>query len=279
MKDKNFKRSDIGFFEKHRISWQAILAGVSVAVGVQLFFSLLGIGIGASTVDPLSESRPFESLGIGAALWMGISCIISLGVGGWVAGRTATTLSKTLCSLHGFVTWCVATALSLYFLTTSVGGVLGGSANVFGRSLLQMGEVSASGASQTMNNLPVSRMLNNLLTGNDQALRNTARETAITYLMNSENLSRTEAEARIVQLQSSIATTGETASQNAREMGDKVATGVARASLWGSVFLLLGAISATVAGSLAGRKEADLYLEAEEESTFVRNRNAPLESL
>ena len=50
-----------------RISWGAVLAGVIIVLIVQLLLSLLGVGIGASTIDPMQGDTPRAStLGIGA---------------------------------------------------------------------------------------------------------------------------------------------------------------------------------------------------------------------
>ena len=55
---------------------------------MQLVLSLLGTGIGLSTVDPLRYSTPDAStLGMGAGIWFVVSSVIALFTGGWVAGR------------------------------------------------------------------------------------------------------------------------------------------------------------------------------------------------
>src|SRR2546421_10345994 len=59
------------------ISWGAIFAGVVIALAVQIVLSLLGIGIGASTIDPLNQQNPGKGLGIGAAVWFVISSLIA----------------------------------------------------------------------------------------------------------------------------------------------------------------------------------------------------------
>ena len=41
-----------------RISWGAALAGVAIALVTQLGLSLLGVGIGVSTIDPLTGDTP-----------------------------------------------------------------------------------------------------------------------------------------------------------------------------------------------------------------------------
>ena len=46
-----------------RISWGAVFAGALVALVVQLALSLLGLGIGMGTVDPLEEANSTASPG------------------------------------------------------------------------------------------------------------------------------------------------------------------------------------------------------------------------
>lgn len=48
-----------------RISWSAVFAGVLVATVTQLVLTLLGIGLGLSTIDPVQERNPTEGLGSG----------------------------------------------------------------------------------------------------------------------------------------------------------------------------------------------------------------------
>lgn len=118
-----------------RISWAAVFAGVVAALAVQLLLSILGIGIGASTIDPLVEQNPMSGVGIGAGIWFVISSLIALFAGGWVAGRLAG-MPRTLDSmLHGILTWGLTTLLLFYFLTTTVGALIGGTFRVLGSGL------------------------------------------------------------------------------------------------------------------------------------------------
>lgn len=118
-----------------RMSWAAVFAGVVVALVVQLLLSLLGIGIGASTVNPVEEQNPVSGLGTGAGIWFGVSSLISLFAGGWVAGRMAGIPRRVDSLLHGVLTWSVATLLLFYFLTSTVGSIIGGTFRVLGSGL------------------------------------------------------------------------------------------------------------------------------------------------
>ncbi len=72
-----------------RISWSAILAGVVLAMVVSLLLNLLGTAIGSASIDPMQEADPLSGIGTGAGIWVVVSSVISLFVGGWAAGRLA----------------------------------------------------------------------------------------------------------------------------------------------------------------------------------------------
>src|SRR5690606_13671551 len=95
-----------------RDSWQAILSGVAVAIILQLALNLLGLSIGASTIDPLYEQDPLQiEFAAGVVLWMAASVLLSMCAGGWVAGRMPGMLDQTDGILHGIVTWAVVSFL------------------------------------------------------------------------------------------------------------------------------------------------------------------------
>src|SRR5262245_900727 len=85
-----------------RISWGAVFAGLAVALVIQITLSILGIGIGLSTVN-FENNNP----GIGevvrnsAAIWLVFTALVSLYVGGCVAGRLAGLPRRQDALLHG----------------------------------------------------------------------------------------------------------------------------------------------------------------------------------
>lgn len=87
-----------------RISWSAVFAGVLVAIVVQMLLTLLGLGIGLGTIDPLEERSPMAGLGTGSAIWYIISSLLSLFVGGWIAGRLASAPRLFDGVIHGVLT-------------------------------------------------------------------------------------------------------------------------------------------------------------------------------
>src|ERR1700752_5113977 len=66
-----------------RISWGGIWAGVLTVLGTLLFLTTLGLAIGVSAADPGNTDA--SALGIGAAIWSGLSLLIALFIGGMAA--------------------------------------------------------------------------------------------------------------------------------------------------------------------------------------------------
>ena len=120
-------------FHFRRVSWGAVFAGMVIAVVVQLVLSLLGAGIGLSTIDPLRYNTPDAStFGLGGAIWWVISSVVALFSGGWVAGHLSGSPDKTDAVLHGLLTWGVAAIVTVYLLASIVGSVVRGGASVVG---------------------------------------------------------------------------------------------------------------------------------------------------
>lgn len=110
-----------------RVSWGAILAGLAISLVVMIALNMLGLAIGAATVNPVVERDPIEpALGVGALIWLVASNLLALFAGGFVAGRLAGIPDDMDGVLHGLVTWAVVTLITLIFLTTSIGNVISG---------------------------------------------------------------------------------------------------------------------------------------------------------
>jgi len=129
-----------------RISWSAVFAGVLVAIVSQMLLTLLGVGIGLSTIDPVTEQNPTAGLGTGSAVWYIISSLLSLFIGGMIAGRLASAPRLFDGIIHGVLTWCLATLLTIYFLTTTIGSIIGGAGRLVGSLVSTAGSAVAAAA-------------------------------------------------------------------------------------------------------------------------------------
>lgn len=116
-----------------RLSWGAIFAGVVIAVAVQLVLGILGTGIGLTMVDPVEGTTlGATGFGIGAGIYWLITTIVALGAGGYAAARVAGVHERFDALVHGLVVWGVTLILTLYLLTSAVGGIIGGAFRTVG---------------------------------------------------------------------------------------------------------------------------------------------------
>src|ERR1700761_3804977 len=68
------------------IRWRSVFAGVIFALAIAWVMYLLGSAIGLSIINPY-EQDPTSGFGYGAAVWIFLTWIISLFMGGLLAGR------------------------------------------------------------------------------------------------------------------------------------------------------------------------------------------------
>ncbi|HET9378730.1 MAG TPA: hypothetical protein VFO40_27410 [Chthoniobacterales bacterium] len=162
-----------------RISWGAIIGGTIIALVTQITLSLLGIGIGASTIH-VQSGQTGSGLGSGSAIWLVLTILISLFAGGYVAGRLAGFPAKQEGMLHGLITFGLATLLSLYFLTTALGAIIGGAGaalgsvlNVAGHGIATAAPKVADAAQQKLAEQGID--LSNLQAQADELLRQTGK--------------------------------------------------------------------------------------------------------
>lgn len=137
-----------------RLCWGAIFAGVFVTLVTGLILSLLGVAIGAGSIEPLRQQQPLKGLGVGGGIWLLITGLISSFFGAWVAGRASEGQRKADGSLkgdgylHGLVTWGVATICMGLLVSTALGTLLGGAASLLGKTVSATAQVASTTPNQ-----------------------------------------------------------------------------------------------------------------------------------
>lgn len=120
------------------ISWQSIIAGTVAALAVSIVMAVLGVALGFTVIQPSSDN-PFSGLGMAFGIWGVISVVVSLAVGGFVAGMFAGVRG---CE-HGFMVW----ALVLIAATMFSGMAVGMAVRTVGSAVKGVGSGAASVAS------------------------------------------------------------------------------------------------------------------------------------
>lgn len=261
----------------NRISWSAVLAGVVVALVTQLILNLLGIGIGASTLDPAAgaaENPSVSSFSIGAGLWWAISGVIAAAAGGYTAGRLAGRPKESTAGWHGLTSWAFTTLIVFYLLTSTLGGIIGGAYRTIADTASSVA-TTAGGAVQTAATQAVDpfgsieQSIQSAGGGTDPAaLRDTAiaamraaftgdearaqeaRERAAQALAQAQNVPIEEARTQVQQYEQQYREAVESARQQATQAAEVAASSVATGSLFGAISLILGAIAAWFAGRM-----------------------------
>lgn len=165
----------------HRtVSWAAIFAGAVAGLGIHLVLTMLGLAIGAGMTDPITDENPIGTFSIGSAIAWGVSALIALWTGGWVAGRFAQYPSRGNGRLHGFLVWALATISIVVLLTTGTASAVGGAAKIVGQGVASVGS-AAAGATGGLADLAKNAVQQNTTTVSsflDEALQTQPGRTA-----------------------------------------------------------------------------------------------------
>jgi len=263
-----------------RVSWPAIFAGVILALAIEMLLDLLGAGIGLGVVNPAAGGAP-SNFGFAAGLWWLGATIIALFFSGYVAARLAGVISRFDGMLHGLVIWALGLLITVYLVTTAVGGVIGGAFSVIGSTASAVGQEikaatpqlsSPSGLSpealqeqartllQPPNQTPATmsredatreivRLLPDLTAGGDRA--NQAKQRMIDIITAQANISRDEAARRFDQAQAQFTQIKNQAAQTAKSAAAQGASAGAWVTLGAFVVSLIGLIAAALGGATA----------------------------
>jgi len=277
----------IEFKNKKKLHWGAIFAGMVVVLAVQLTLGLLGIGFGAGAIDPLVEKNPLEGLGTGSAIWAISTLVLSLFAGGWVAGRLGGSLNNVDSMLHGVVTWGLASLVSFYLVSTTVGSIVSGTTGILGRALGAAGQTAGAAAPELVKTVgrefgiekvdysaikeearnlaqnpqaagnDLNVLIDRVFSKGDTTLSASDREEVVTALTSRTSMSRAEAETTVDNWQklandakAKFAQVAQQAEQKARETADATARGVSKAAVWTFVGLMIGLLAASMGGWL-----------------------------
>jgi hypothetical protein len=262
-----------------KISWGAVLAGVVLALATQILLNMLGIGIGAATLDPaVGDSPSAMSFSIGAGLWFALSTILAALAGGYAAGRLAGVPRESTAGWHGLTAWALTTLVIFYLLGSTVGGILGGAYRGMTNALGNVSNAVGSTA-ETFAQIAVTRIadpfssieesIRTAIPGNDPAtLRDAAiaavravvtgdpqqvgeaRERAAQVVARAQNISVEDARTQVQQYAHQYRQAVDQAKQQVTQAADAAAKTVSRAALLGAISLLLGGLAGWLGGRL-----------------------------
>ena len=135
------------------IKWGAIVAGLALGLAVQMLFTLLGLAIGAWSID-LREAQPAGGIPLATGLWTGVSMLMSAFVGGYAASRLSGAPSRTEGVYHGAVLWGVTSVAFAWLGTTALSFMIGGLFTTVGGGLQMLSQGVGTAVSVASAKLP-----------------------------------------------------------------------------------------------------------------------------
>jgi hypothetical protein len=268
---------DIRTIMLNRVSWGAVLAGVVVSLVTQLILNLLGVGLGAATLDPAAGAAGNPSatgFSIGAGIWWAVSGLIAAAAGGYTAGRLAGRPKESTAGWHGLTAWAFTTLVVFYLLTSTLGGIIGGAYRTVAGAAGTITS-AAGGAAQTMATqaadpfASIERAVRGATSGNDPAaLRDTAvaavravvtgdsgqaqeaRERAAQAIAQAQNIPVDQARGQVQQYEQQYRQAAATVQRQATEAAEVAAEVISTGALFGAIALILGALASWFGGRM-----------------------------
>jgi len=160
-----------------RVRWGPIWAGLLSAFFALLVLSLLGLAIGATTVNAgaAAQGNANANSGAGAfsAIWAGLTAIVAFLIGGYVAGRTAAVHERGWAALNGALVFLLALPILLWLASQGLGAIIGNASNIAGGLGINLGQLGNNAAGAAKNVTPAQA----------QQAVDTARNTALGTLI------------------------------------------------------------------------------------------------
>ncbi len=253
------------------VSWSAVFAGGFVIAALSLILLALGTGLGFASVSVWPGSGVSTStVGASAILWLIVTQLISASMGGYLAGRLRTKWAGIHSNevyfrdtAHGFLAWSVACVVSAAFLTSAAAAFVGSSADSDGT-----GTHASNGGSET-NTYFADSLFRSDGSKPESEVGPAGREAAAIFMyglqhgelssadksyldqlvMAKTGASQADADSRV----SNAFVGAQTAAEAARKA-------LAHALLWTFVALLIGAFSASLAGTIGGRQRDQVVM-------------------
>ncbi|EZP49271.1 hypothetical protein [Sphingomonas sp. RIT328] len=268
-----------------RLSWGAVFAGVVIAIAVRLVLGILGTGIGLAMVDPVEGTTPGAAgFGIGAGIYWLITTVIALGAGGYAAARVSSAHDRFDALVHGLTVWGVTLILTLYLLTSAVGGIIGGAFRTVGAVAGAAGSgISAAApraaqiagvdagdvrdeASAYLSNAPadpaqmtpeqaqkeIAKQLPAMARGGSDGAQAEAR--VVDIVAAQRKISRPEAQAQVSRAKADVVRTKTQAIATAKQATDAAAGAASRTSFLLVLALVIGAGAAGFGATAAARR-------------------------
>lgn len=104
------------------MSFRAIFAGWLAATGIAVLLYVGGLAMGFSTFNAWNASASAKGIGIGTAIWIVLSWVVSLWLGGMFASWSAAHDDRTIGTLHGVTVWGLSVTAAIVWMAITISG-------------------------------------------------------------------------------------------------------------------------------------------------------------
>lgn len=250
------------------LSWRSILAGTLISLLCYAILMSLGLAIGSGQLKDVIRGEGAGGLGIGSAIWLIASVLISLFVGGYFGGRAAGWITTR----NGVTTGMVIAALFFGVMLTGAGNLVGFVGKGIGSTVGAIGDTAGNIARNPEIQDTVNRALqgnqlkapvNEVVQGIAVRLIQGDTEGAKSYLVSQSNLTEAEADRVISDVEQNIGPTLE-------RVGTTGAT-VLSAVGWTLFFsLVLGTLCASLGGATGAKSRLSKPISARDRERLSR---------
>jgi hypothetical protein len=237
------------------VSWGAVIGGAFVAAAFSLILLALGTGLGLSAVSPWSNvGASASSVGAAAIVWLIFIEIVASALGGYLTGRLRTKWALVHTdevyfrdTANGFLAWAVALVISVTFLASAAGSMVGATAtsatdpNAYFVDALFRSDRIAPENKDVAVQAEAGRILANALRQNQMPAEDQNYLARLTAART--GISLPEAEKRVSDVVA-----------DARQTEDAARKVTAHLLLWLFLALMMGAFSASYAATIGGRQ-------------------------
>lgn len=132
-----------------RLSWGAVIAGTLVSLILMFVFNLVGIAVGLAQINPERgrDSADAQDIATGSLVWVGITNLVALFIGGWIAAYFAGIPEVVDGLLHGIMVWALTGVITSLLVTMGMGRLMNGLSSLISAGLNLTGSL-ATGAGQ-----------------------------------------------------------------------------------------------------------------------------------
>ncbi len=247
------------------VSWSAVIAGTAASAALSLILVMLGVGFGIAAVSPWVGAGA-AAIGIGAIIWLAFTHVVAAGMGGYLAGRLRVRWAGVHVdevyfrdTVHGFLTWCLATLLTAALMGTALATLAGAASQPAAGALAQGGDGvgyhvdrlfrsdddGVEPADDTTRAV-AARVLTATLT--DDELSAEDRDHLVGLIARHTNLSTADAQRRVEEIHGQFT-----------EATTELRAAAAWTVGWMFIALLMGAFFASLAATYGGRhRDSDL---------------------